>query len=295
MSKPISLLAPAKVNLFLHISGKRSDGLHLLDSLITFAGIYDSITIKPSPELNLSLKGPFSNKNISIENNLVLKATKALAKYSNIEPKIDIVVTKEIPVASGLGGASVDAAATLKLLKIYWDLNIGNRALYNIAENLGADVPACLVGKTIRVEGVGEILKEAKELPPCWFVFVNPGTQLITKEVFELRSDVFNNKYKNEKYPDNIHELEQMFSKTQNGLLKPAIQLVPEIELVIKKLRDTKNIIDARLNGSGATCFGIFPTENDAKIAVQTITKGNPHWWIKAAPLINKWDDPVFK
>ena len=86
-----------------------------------------------------------------------------------------------------------------------------------------------------------------------------------------------------------------MFSKTQNGLLKPAIQLVPEIELVIKKLRDTKNIIDARLNGSGATCFGIFPTENDAKKAVQTITKGNPHWWIKAAPLINKWDDPVFK
>ena len=295
MSNPISLLAPAKVNLFLHIFGKRSDGMHLLDSLITFAGIYDSITIKPSPELNLSLKGPFSNKNISIKNNLVLKAAKALAKYSNIEPKIDIVVAKEIPVASGLGGASVDAAATLKLLTIYWDLNIGNKTLYNIAENLGADVPACLVGKTIRAEGVGEILKEATELPPCWFVFVNPGIQLMTKEVFEIGLDKFNNKYKNEEYPDNIQELEKMFSKTQNGLLKSAIQLVPEIELVIKKLRDTKNIIDARLNGSGATCFGVFPTENDAKIAAQTISKANPDWWIKAAPLINKWQAPVFE
>ena len=295
MSNPISLLAPAKVNLFLHIFGKRSDGMHLLDSLITFAGIYDSITIKPSPELNLSLKGPFSNKNISIKNNLVLKAAKALAKYSNIEPKIDIVVAKEIPVASGLGGASVDAAATLKLLTIYWDLNIGNKTLYNIAENLGADVPACLVGKTIRAEGVGEILKEATELPPCWFVFVNPGIQLMTKEVFEIGLDKFNNKYKNEEYPDNIHELEKMFSKTQNGLLKSAIQLVPEIELVIKKLRDTENIIDARLNGSGATCFGIFPTENDAKTAAKTISKANPDWWIKAAPLINKWQAPVFE
>ena len=89
MSKPISLLAPAKVNLFLHICGKRSDGLHLLDSLITFAGIYDSITIKPSPELNVSLKGPFSSKKISTKNNLVLKAAKVLGEFSNIEPKID--------------------------------------------------------------------------------------------------------------------------------------------------------------------------------------------------------------
>ena len=293
MSKPISLLAPAKVNLFLHICGKRSDGLHLLDSLITFAGIYDSITIKPSPELNVSLKGPFSNKKISTKNNLVLKAAKVLAEFSNIEPKIDIVIAKEIPVASGLGGASVNAAATLKLLTIYWDLNISDKTLFNIGENLGADVPACLTGKTIRIEGVGEILKAAKELPPCWFVFVNPGTQLNTKEVFELGLDKFNSKYKNPKYPGNLNELQKMLFDTQNGLMKSAIQLVPEIELVINKLRDTKNIIDARLSGSGATCFGVFPTENDAKIAAQTISIANPDWWVKAAPLLNKWDEPV--
>ncbi len=183
--------APAKVNLFLHVTGKRPDGYHLLDSLVVFAGIADRVTIVPAADLSLTIGGPFAASLTADADNLVLRAALALAAEAGVRATGALHLDKQIPVASGIGGGSADAAAAMRLLCRNWELNLPDATLERIATGLGADVAVCLRSQPMRMRGVGEILTPAPALPRCGLVLVNPGIPLTTVSVFRARDSGF--------------------------------------------------------------------------------------------------------
>ena len=173
-----SEFAPAKVNLYLHVVGRRSDGYHLLDSLAVFAGVGDRLTVSPSDRLTLSVTGPFAAGLADEADNLVLRAAQRLADRAGIAPTGTLALEKILPVASGIGGGSADAAATLRLLSRFWGLpTIG---LAEIGIGLGADVPVCLAGQPAIMSGIGDVLAPAPRLPELGIVLANPGVAVST-------------------------------------------------------------------------------------------------------------------
>ena len=178
--------APAKVNLYLRIVGRRGDGYHLLDSLVAFCDLADTVTVAPAGGLALSIDGPMSDALAGepAESNLVLRAARALAGRAGLAPKASINLTKRIPVAAGLGGGSADAAATLLALVELWRVALPVEELFDLAASLGADVPMCLAGRVAQVDGVGDRVGPAMALPPAGILLVNPGLPLATPPVF---------------------------------------------------------------------------------------------------------------
>ena len=182
----VRCLAPAKINLYLHVLGRRPDGYHDIDSLIVFASVSDQVSVAHSHRLGLRLTGPFAHdlETINWADNLVVAAVRALAEACGESANLAISLHKNLPVAAGLGGGSSDAAATLRALARLWALAPSDPRLHAVAKSLGADVPACLVQYTVAVSGRGEIISQAPALPATWLVLVNPGVQLVTAEVF---------------------------------------------------------------------------------------------------------------
>ena len=181
---PISVTAPAKINLTLHVSGKRADGYHLLDSLVVFAGVGDTISVAPADTISLSVTGPFASSLANEPDNLVLRAARLLAATHNVSAGAAITLEKNLPVASGIGGGSADAAATLKACQCLWYVDPNTIGDAGLAAKLGADVPVCLHGVPAFMSGIGEVIAPAPPLPPAWLVLVNPGLPLATKAVF---------------------------------------------------------------------------------------------------------------
>jgi 4-diphosphocytidyl-2-C-methyl-D-erythritol kinase len=269
--------APAKVNLFLHVTGKRSDGYHLLDSLVVFAGIADRITIARAEDLSLAVTGPFAPSLAADADNLVMRAAHALASAAGVRATGALRLDKQIPVASGVGGGSADAAATLRLLCRAWRLNPDDTVLERIAARLGADVPVCLRNRPMRMRGVGELLTQAPGLPRCGVVLVNPGIPLATASVFRARAVDFT---RDAVLPDGWDTVEEMatgLSATANDLQAAAIRLVPQIGDVLHAIADTRGCLLARMSGSGATCFGLFPDVEAATVAAAQLAQ--PGWW----------------
>ena len=180
--------APAKVNLFLHVIGRRPDGYHLLDSLVVFAGCGDCLTVRESDRLSLEVDGPFAAALTGEGDNLVLRAARALAHATGNKPRGLLRLTKNLPVASGIGGGSADAAAALRLLARHWGAAPAGDAL---ALQLGADVPVCLAGRPARMQGIGEILRPAPALPAFGLVLVNPAVAVSTPLVFRAHPGDF--------------------------------------------------------------------------------------------------------
>lgn len=264
----IKEFAPAKINLSLHITGKRADGYHTLNSIIAFADIGDEIILEPAKEFSFEVEGP---KELENDNNLVVKAVHLMAEKYNRKPDFKITLMKNLPIASGIGGGSADAAATLRAIKKHWNVNDD---LTDIAIKLGADVPVCLMNKSHYVTGIGEKL-EPVTIPPMHILLVNPGKACSTAEVFSK----FPATYKPEQpAPKNID-----LKKLENDLTAAACEIVPEIKDILKTLNDHSPI--ARLSGSGATCFALFENAADAEKAAQKIQ--NPNWWIKTGKLIS--------
>ena len=166
----MSMPAPAKINLYLHVTGRRADGYHELDSLVVFADLGDTVTVAPDHGLRLTIDGPFASALPAGGDNLVLRAARALADAAGVEAKAAIGLTKRLPVAAGLGGGSADAAAALGALAALWGIEAGSEMLEDFARGLGADVPACLGGRPAFVGGIGEALSPAPPLPPAWVV-----------------------------------------------------------------------------------------------------------------------------
>jgi 4-diphosphocytidyl-2-C-methyl-D-erythritol kinase len=270
--------APAKINLHLAVTGKREDGYHLLDSLAIFAGAHDLVHAAHSDDaLTLELRGPFAAPLTVEPDNLVLRAAKALADWAGRPPLAKLVLEKNLPVASGIGGGSADAAATLRALARLWRLQVKPRDMHRLALSLGADVPVCLDCVPRRMGGIGDVLTSAPALPPYGLALVNPGVAVSTAEVFRARMGPFSAD------PDlpvgwvDAGAMARRLSVLSNDLEHAAVTICPEIGLALDALRGTTGCLLARMSGSGATCFALYETASRAVDA--TARCAWPGWW----------------
>ena len=277
----VRAFAPAKINLALHVTGKRADGYHLLDSLVVFAAVGDQIRCEPAPRLTLTVLGPFGDDVPMGEDNLVLRAARLL----DPDGGADITLFKELPPASGIGGGSSDAAATLQALSELWQKPLpSTEALLS----LGADLPVCLLQEAVRMQGIGDRLtKLAAPLPPAWLVLANPGGPLSTREVFgQLRAHEFPPLPPVIPTFATLTDMVAFLRDQRNDLELPAMDLMPEAAEVPFLLEERPGCLMARMSGSGATSFGIFATEDDASYAEQSLRRQRGHWWIASGPLL---------
>ncbi|MEA2783185.1 MAG: 4-diphosphocytidyl-2-C-methyl-D-erythritol kinase [Rhodospirillaceae bacterium] len=274
----LRLTARAKINLYLHIVGRRSDGYHLIDSLVCFAEFGDELTLSPSPELFLSLDGPFAPA-LPHGDNLVLAAALLVDPVQGAS----IRLLKQLPVAAGIGGGSADAAAALIGLGRLWQrpLPAPDRVL-----TLGADLPVCLSSGPSFVGGIGEQLAPAPALPRVHLVLANPRRPLPTIDVFRLygrRSDGrFSAPARWDDAPADAGELAARLAERGNDLTDAAIAIVPEIGDVIAAIAGSAGCLLSRMSGSGATCFGLFAGADEATKAAAMLQAKAPGWWICA-------------
>ena len=275
--------APAKVNLYLHVTGRRDDGYHLLDSLVAFAAIGDTLSSEPAEMLSLRVTGPYAADLADDADNLVLRAARALAAEAGVSTGAHLVLHKHLPVASGIGGGSADAAAALRLLRRLWRLSPEPAVLAKLAAGLGADVPVCLVGRAARMGGIGERLEPAPALPGCGIVLVNPGTAVTTAEVFRMRCGAWSQPAMLPSGWDGVAAMAADLGRLRNDLEPAAIALRPVIADVLEKIAATPGCKLARMSGSGATCFGLYA---DAASACQALGHlDRPGWWSWAGSL----------
>ena len=277
--------APAKVNLYLHVVGRRSDGFHLLDSLIVFAGVGDTIEVRPSAALIFAVEGPMAEGVPANDDNLVPKAARALAAAAGIEARAEIRLIKRLPMAAGVGGGSADAAATLRALKRLWKLDVDDATMSAIALGLGADVPVCLAGRAAFVGGIGEAIDPASPLPRCWIVLVNPGVPASTPAVFKARRGAFSETARFSESPKDASAFAALLQSRRNDLTAAALTVAPEIGRVLDALEKCPGTLLARMSGSGATCFGLFGDEGAATAAALALNRSHPDWWVQAGSM----------
>jgi 4-diphosphocytidyl-2-C-methyl-D-erythritol kinase len=282
----LTAFAPAKVNLYLHLMGRRRDGYHLLDSLIAFADIGDRITAEPAKTLSLEITGPqAAGLANSAQDNLVLRAARLLADHTGAARGAALLLEKNLPVAAGIGGGSSDAAAVLRLLAALWQVSISEEALICLAAGLGADLPACLYGRTAWIGGVGELIEPVPDLPHAGILLANPRKELPTAAVFAARTGDFYEAGRFAPMPRDAAGLARALMARRNDLTDAAIGLVPEIGAVLNRLARLPGALLARMSGSGATCFAIFPDRDAAEEARAALAASEPRWWCAAGRL----------
>jgi len=294
------LVAAAKINLCLHITGRQQSGdqqgFHTLDSLVVFAAIGDVVTTRLADAIELQVEGPMASAlDEPVTDNLVYRAAVALSAHAGVQTGARISLKKHLPVAAGIGGGSADAAATLRSLCTLWDLAPDDDDLNRIALSLGADVPVCLRGKASFMTGVGEHLKHAGPFPDTHLVLINPGVALSTAEVFKALDDqsaaslpvdrsLFAHTF------SEADELATALKHCRNDLEVPASSLQPVIGNVLTSLSAQPGCLLARMSGSGASCFGLFADETSAVTGADQIMFNQPDWWVVATRLVNDTD-----
>ena len=287
---PGTVPARAKLNLYLHLLGRRGDGYHLLDSLIVFAELGDAIAVAPAERLRLTVTGPFGASLAagldSWESNIVTRAARALAAEAGIGAGAAIELEKNLPHAAGLGGGSSDAAATLRALARLWQLDLESETLEALALGLGADVPACLrQPEAVFVGGIGAEVRAAPRLPPVAALLVNPGTELSTAAVFRAFEGAWSGPGRFGDAPASAADLAALLGERQNDLEIPARSLAPEIGAVLAALAALPGALLARMSGSGATCFALFESSEEAEAGARILARAQPGWWIHATRL----------
>ena len=282
--------APAKVNLYLHVVGRRTDGLHLLDSLVAFAGVGDAIEVGAADDLSLTVTGPFAGALAAPEagENVVLRAARLLAAEGGVAAAAAIRLHKALPVAAGLGGGSSDAAATLRALADLWRLRPETSDLARLGLRVGADVPACLGGRAVFVGGIGEELDPAPPLPPAHLVLVNCGAPLATARVYQALDGHFSRPARFADAPADAAALAELLAARGNDLEAPARRLSPTVADAHAALAAEPECLLARMSGSGATCFGIFAAGAEAAAAARRLARRQPAAWVAAAPLLDR-------
>ncbi len=279
----VRVFAPAKLNLFLHVARKRADGYHDLQSLVAFADVGDGLTLARADGFSLDLDGPFAHLLSGKGDNLVLKAARSLAAHLALRDGARFTLTKNLPVASGIGGGSADAAAALRGLLALWerrDVDAGQ--LNALAAGLGSDIPVCLLARPAWMEGRGERVTALPQLPRAGLVLVNPGVSVATADVFRrLSPDIRDAAMPMPAEFDTLGALVRYLSATRNDLEAPARMIAPVIGEALDAL-SRHGAVFVRMSGSGATCFGLFETAEEAQYAAASIAKAQPAWWTQA-------------
>ncbi len=274
--KAVKVFAPAKVNLSLHVTGRRADGYHRLDSLVMFADIGDRLTLTASATPSLQVTGPMAEGVPAGADNLALRAA------ALFDLPVAITLSKHLPMAAGLGGGSSDAAAVaLGLAEL-----TGSRDLPEGLTALGADIRVCLMRRAARMRGIGEEVTPLAGLPPLAAVLANPGVSLATPDVFKALESK-----QNPPMPRKLPPLRQpdalirWLAAQRNDLEAPAIALAPEIGAALDALAALPGAVLARMSGSGATCFALFPSREAAEEAARRLAAERPGWWVRPVTL----------
>lgn len=282
--------APAKVNLYLHVTGRREDGLHLLDSLVVFADVGDTLTLAPAPSFSLTRGGPMAPALTHADaDDLVVRSVRAMEAEFGRSADFAIRLDKHLPVAAGIGGGSADAAAALRLVARHWDVPANEARLYALAERLGADVPVCLADRASRVGGIGERLSPVDGFPALPAVLVNPNEPVATAAVFRaLAGRPAPSAGTDAPVLPSRPSREAVFAVlegTRNDLESPARTLCPSVGAVIAALSGRRGALAARMSGSGATCFALFADDASAREAAASLAREHPEWWVAATRL----------
>lgn len=275
-----SELAPAKINLTLHVTGQRADGYHLLDSLVVFTEIGDRVSARRLRGLSLSITGREGAGLGTGADNLVLRAARLMGAND-----LALTLEKTLPLASGIGGGSSDAAACLRLIARLDSVAIP--PLRSVL-GLGADVPVCLLPGPCRMQGIGEAISPISSLPPFWMVLVNPRVEVPTPLVFRALDERANAPMQTA-LPQwrNTQDLFEFLAIQRNDLQAPACQIAPQIGQVLDALASAQGCALSRMSGSGATCFGLFYARDDAERAARALQTAHPGWWVVPTGLLN--------
>lgn len=275
--------AAAKINLALHVVGRRADGYHLLDSLAVFADVGDRVTLAPAEGLDLAVSGRFAAHAPADPTDLSWRAAEAFFAHVGRPLSAAIRVEKELPAGAGLGGGSADAAAVLAGLNELCDTGVAPETLRAIGLRLGADVPMCLAGRALRAGGVGEEIDFVGGWPPLPMVLVWPARGVSTAAVFKALERRDNPPLTKPPAGGTPADIALWLAGCRNDLEAPARAVAPEIDAVLKALRATPACLLARMSGSGSACFGLYSDLAAAEAAAATIAAAEPAWWVRAA------------
>jgi 4-diphosphocytidyl-2-C-methyl-D-erythritol kinase len=291
----LTCAAPAKINLALHVVGQRADGHHLLESLVTFADSGDRIAFAPADADRFTVSGPFSRDlPVSADGktgNLVLRARDLLRQEligrGATAGAVHLHLEKNLPIASGIGGGSADAAATLRGLLSLWNDQIAPERLTTLALDLGADVPMCLDGRPLLAKGIGEEITPLTELPSFAIVLVNPLVAVSTPVIFRMLAEKRNPPLALPQVTRTAADWLTALAGMRNDLERSARALEPAIEAVSGALQEADADL-VRMSGSGATCFGLFDSDEKAAAAAQRISANHPGWYVLATRTAGK-------
>lgn len=281
----VTKFSPGKINLYLEVQSKRADGYHNIDSLMTFLDIGDQISVKKSDKFHLKIEGDFSQ---SLENrvNLIEVTLSKLEKFYKRKFSVEVILKKNLPIASGMAGGSSNAATFIKCVREMYELEELN-GFESFLLSLGADVPFCYNGRSAIVSGIGEKIEFIKDLRNYLILLINPKVEVATEDMFQSLnmkkqfSDL--TEKKNNKYLNSIDYLKSR----RNDLEKYAVKKNKIIGEILSKLSSCKGTLLSRMTGSGATCFALFKNVKDLEVAKNDVRKSFKKCWIKSAKLIN--------
>lgn len=297
MSAPVTEFAPAKINLTLRVTGRRADGYHVLDSIVVFADVGDVVHVAPAPPgsdlIAVTYTGPFgaelsaalAGAPSSVEHAAAWMADRVRAQGGAPTP-VAITLDKQLPLASGMGGGSADAAATVRALKEIWGLEASRDVLAHDALALGADTPACVLSQPLRMTGIGEHVQRLRPWPSFEAVLINPGTECPTPRMFAAfaASGAAFSDAEPVSGCDRDDALAKI-SASANDLTKAAIAVTPQILNVLNAARGCSAVRLVRMTGSGATVFALFGDAESANEAARVVVNSNPRWWVERCRL----------
>ncbi|HXZ45784.1 MAG TPA: 4-(cytidine 5'-diphospho)-2-C-methyl-D-erythritol kinase [Pseudolabrys sp.] len=279
MSAALIEKAPAKINLTLRVCGRRPDGYHEIESLVAFAAVADTLTLHVDREAGLELTGPFAGKSGALADNLVLKACAALRERIAGLKTGRFLLDKNLPVAAGIGGGSADAAAAFRLIARANNIALNDPRLASSALAVGADVPVCLDPRPRIMRGVGELLSPPIDLPALPALLANPGVPVVTRDVFGRLAGTQNQAGLAD-VPRKTDALIEYLKQHDNDLTAAASACAPAIAEVLAALRGLAGVRLIRMSGSGATCFALFGSRDEAAKAARRLKGERTDWWI---------------
>ena len=283
------MLAPAKINLDLRITGRRTDGYHLLDSIVVFTEFGDELKAEVSNQLEIDISGPFASDLPKSNNNLILKSCKLLCEVAGVQPNIKFYLTKNLPVSSGIGGGSADAAAAMNLTRKILSLNINDNNFNDIGVNVGADVPVCLRSVSSHMSGIGNKINQLYFQDDLYILLVNPRISISTSDIFKkyTKSNVdFDTQRQINNNKINLLPIIRSLNRSKNSLQNVVCNLNKEVPAILDILAKTSEVLLSRMSGSGATCFGVYHTAENCHNAANMVRLFNKDWWLKETKIL---------
>lgn len=285
--KGVTVRAYAKINLYLHVVGKRADGYHLLDSLIGFVGVADTLRVRMAQHYHLITDGAFANALPNSEENILTQTIHLLAERYKRKPHIFIELSKQLPVRTGFGSSAVDAAAAIRALQQIWGFKWSEDDFAFWANKIGADVPIAVYQQPAFISGIGEVIEPASGMPALHVLLARPDGEISSREVFSRYTYNGERALQPRQIPQGTDAfISWLHEKTNNDLMMTVAAMSPKSLRCYRAIVKQPDCLLARLSGAGPGCFGLFATAEQAAAAARQIKQEYPQWWLRSAPLL---------